>query len=125
MGASGVAPNGRGGGNNRRSKRNPGQGQSEKGPDTQAGAYDLTVDLLQQLPPEQQKMHLGERLYPLIHKSQPSLAGKITGMLLDSGWSNDELLALIKDEDKLLPKIQEAVDVLASANVLPPAEGAQ
>jgi polyadenylate-binding protein len=124
MGGSGVAPNGRGG-NNRRSKRNPGQGQSEKGPDTQAGAYDLTVDLLQQLPPEQQKMHLGERLYPLIHKSQPSLAGKITGMLLDSGWSNDELLALIKDEDKLLPKIQEAVDVLASANVLPPAEGAQ
>jgi len=115
-------PNGGRGGNNnnRRSKKNP---QQEKG-EQQAAGYDLTLEFLQQFPPEQQKMHLGERLYPLIHKSQPSLAGKITGMLLDSGWSNEELLSLIKDEDKLFPKIQEAVEVLERANILP-AEGAQ
>jgi len=85
--------------------------------------YDLSVELLQQYTIEQQKMMLGERLYPLISKSQPNLAGKITGMLLDSGWSNEELLALVKDEEKLLPKISEAVDVLERANAIPPNEG--
>jgi len=118
---SSAGSNGRGNRGSNTKRRHP---QHHEKTAEQTGAYDLSVELLQQLPAEQQKMHLGERLYPLIHKSQPSLAGKITGMLLDSGWSNEELLALIKDEEKLMPKIQEAVDVLHSANVIP-AEGAQ
>jgi len=117
-GAGGPPSNGRGG---RRSKRSPQQGPQEKVPEQPV--YDLSVDVLQQYPIEQQKMMLGERLYPLISKTQPSLAGKITGMLLDSGWSNEELLALVKDEEKLLPKIAEAVDVLERANALTPNEG--
>jgi len=121
--ASGGAPaNGRGRRSNNRARNAP-QGQDKT---VDQPSYDLTLDVLQQFPPEQQKMVLGERLYPLIFKSQPLLAGKITGMLLDSGWSNEELLSLIKEEDKLLPKIAEAVDVLERANVIAPgAEGAQ
>jgi len=113
-GSGGSAPqaNGRGA---RKSRKNP--QPTEKAPEQPV--YDLTVDLLQQYPIEQQKMMLGERLYPLISKTQPSLAGKITGMLLDSGWSNEELLALVKDEEKLIPKIAEAVDVLERANAIP------
>lgn len=90
--------------------------QIDKASEQQPG-YDLTVEYLSQFPVEQQKMMLGERLYPLISKTQSTLAGKITGMLLDSGWSNDELLALVKDEERLLPKIAEAVDVLEKANM--------
>jgi len=119
-GSGGPPSNGRGG-NQRRSRRNPQSGPTEKVPDQPV--YDLSVELLQQYTIEQQKMMLGERLYPLISKSQPNLAGKITGMLLDSGWSNEELLALVKDEEKLLPKISEAVDVLERANAIPPNEG--
>jgi len=121
-GASGAggppSSNGRGAG--RKSRKNP-QQATEKVPEQPM--YDLSVELLQQYPIEQQKMMLGERLYPLISKSQPNLAGKITGMLLDSGWSNEELLALVKDEEKLHPKIAEAVDVLERANVMSPNEG--
>jgi len=65
---------------------------------------------------EQQKLYLGEQLYPLIAKVDKSLAGKITGMLLDSGWSVEELNSLVVDESKLLAKIDEARNVLAGAN---------
>jgi len=41
-------------------------------------------------------------------------------MLLDSGWSNEDLLSLINNEDKLLPKISEAVDVLERARMPDP-----
>jgi len=58
---------------------------------------------------------LGEQLYPMIQKVQPKLAGKITGMLLDSGWGIPELLSLVHDEEKLATKIAEAVAVLARA----------
>lgn len=111
--------NGRGGGQRRSRATRP---QQDKAPEQQ---YDtLTIEFLNQFPPENQKMVLGERLYPLISKFQPSLAGKITGMLLDSGYSNEDLLALIKDEEKLHVKIEEAVEVLQRANVLPE-QGAQ
>jgi len=77
--------------------------------------HELSLQQLDQYPPEQQKLLLGERLYPLIQKSQPQLAGKITGMLLDSGWSIDELFGLLGDEEKLNGKIEEAVVVLKRA----------
>jgi len=120
--AAGAPPGANGRGGQRRSRaagRNPQQDKTPEQP------YDtLTIEFLNQFPPENQKMVLGERLYPLISKFQPSLAGKITGMLLDSGYSNEDLLALIKEEDKLHIKIEEAVEVLQRANVLPE-QGAQ
>ena len=53
---------------------------------------------------------LGERLFPLVSQSQPKLAGKITGMLLE--MDNGELLVLLEQPDALAMKIQEALQVL-------------
>ncbi|NXY75251.1 EPAB protein, partial [Glareola pratincola] len=48
------------------------------------GQEPLTASVLAAAPPQEQKqMIAGERLYPLIHTLHPSLAGKITGMLLE------------------------------------------
>jgi len=79
------------------------------------GSIELTMAQLSQFPQEQQKLLLGERLYPLIVPSQGNLAGKITGMFLDSGWSTEELLSLIHDDNKLQQKIQNAIEVLQRA----------
>jgi len=65
----------------------------------------------QTLDPEEQKNLLGERLYFLISKPQPALAGKITGMILDSS-SVDEIMHLIEDNKALDDKIDEALKVL-------------
>ena len=54
---------------------------------------------------------IGERMYPLILKSQPELAGKITGMLLES-CDLPELMKLVEDGSALNAKIQEALTVL-------------
>jgi len=66
--------------------------------------------------PDQQKLLLGEKLYPIIHEYEPELAGKITGMLLDSGWNIDELYSLLENDDKLKQKIEEAREVLSRAS---------
>jgi len=76
---------------------------------------DLSLASLSQYPFEQQKLFLGEKLYPLIAQSQPTLAGKITGMFLDSGWSIEELFSLLTDEQKLHEKIEDALAVLENA----------
>jgi len=82
---------------------------------------EVSLQQLSQYPVDQQKLFLGERLYPLIHKVEPSLAGKITGMLLDSGWSIEDLFSLLTDEAKLNAKIDEAIRVLqrAASNTKP------
>jgi len=67
-------------------------------------------------PQDQQKLIIGEALYPLIVKKQPERAGKITGMLLDAGWDIDELYSLLENEEKLNQKIIEAVTVLDKDN---------
>ena len=61
-------------------------------------------------PPEQQKRLLGERLFPLVQKVEPHLAGKITGMLLE--MDNGELLNLLESPYALNAKIREALSVL-------------
>jgi len=65
----------------------------------------------QGMDPEEQKNMLGERLYFLISKPQPALAGKITGMILDSS-TVDEMMHLIEDNKALDEKIDEALKVL-------------
>uniref|UniRef100_A0A8C5TYL6 PABC domain-containing protein n=1 Tax=Malurus cyaneus samueli TaxID=2593467 RepID=A0A8C5TYL6_9PASS len=74
------------------------------------GQEPLTASLLAAAPPQEQKQMIGERLYPLIHVLHPSLAGKITGMLLEI--DNSELLLLLESPDSLRAKIEEAVTVL-------------
>lgn len=70
----------------------------------------LTASALASATPEMQKNMIGERLYPLIHQSQPELAGKITGMLLE--MDNSELLHLLESPEALNAKIAEALQVL-------------
>jgi len=71
----------------------------------------LTLSALASSSPEVQKNMIGERLYPLIHQTQPNLAGKITGMLLE-GMDNSKLSHLLESPKALDAKIQEAVRVL-------------
>ncbi|MED6162124.1 hypothetical protein PIB30_067403 [Stylosanthes scabra] len=65
--------------------------------------------------PEQQKQILGEHLYPLIKKLKPTLAAKITGMLLE--MDNAELLLLLESPESLSAKVEEAVQVLKNTKV--------
>eukprot|EP00977_Amphora_coffeiformis_P008529 scaffold1931_cov162-Amphora_coffeaeformis.AAC.6 len=75
----------------------------------------LTAAALASASPEMQKNMIGERLYPLIHQSQPELAGKITGMLLE--MDNSELLHLLESPEALGSKISEALQVLEAHQV--------
>merc|ERR1740121_1165694 len=72
----------------------------------------LTAAALAAAPPSAQKQMLGERLFPLISKLQPQLAGKITGMMLE--MDNSELLIMLDSEQQLKHKVDEAMLVLDS-----------
>lgn len=64
-------------------------------------------------PPEQQRMIIGEALYPLVEAVEPTSAAKVTGMLLEMDQS--EVLHLIESPDALQAKVAEAVAVLQAA----------
>jgi len=120
VGGAGVggakAGNVGGAGRQTRATRQPdGPGQRRPQNPLVDGPHDLTLAQLSQYPHDQQKLLIGERLYPLIVPTQGTLAGKITGMFLDSGWTTEELLSLIHDEHKLQQKIDNALEVLARA----------
>ncbi|XP_033493902.2 polyadenylate-binding protein 1A isoform X1 [Epinephelus lanceolatus] len=74
------------------------------------GQEPLTASMLAAAPPQEQKQMLGERLFPLIQAMHPSLAGKITGMLLEI--DNSELLHMLESPESLRSKVDEAVAVL-------------
>ncbi|XP_078423387.1 polyadenylate-binding protein 4 isoform X1 [Cetorhinus maximus] len=74
------------------------------------GQEPLTASMLAAAPPQEQKQMLGERLFPLIQSMHPSLAGKITGMLLEI--DNSELLHMLESPESLRSKVEEAVAVL-------------
>lgn len=63
--------------------------------------------------PDQQRMILGEALYPLVEAKDAANAAKITGMLLEMDQS--EVLHLVESPDALASKVQEAVAVLKAA----------
>uniref|UniRef100_A0AAY4C2C0 Polyadenylate-binding protein n=1 Tax=Denticeps clupeoides TaxID=299321 RepID=A0AAY4C2C0_9TELE len=74
------------------------------------GQEPLTASMLAAAPPQEQKQMLGERLFPLIQAMHPTLAGKITGMLLEI--DNSELLHMLESHESLRSKVEEAVAVL-------------
>jgi len=74
------------------------------------GQEPLTASMLAAAPPQEQKQMLGERLFPLIQRMYPDLAGKITGMLLEI--DNAELVHMLEDQTSLKGKVEEAVSVL-------------
>merc|ERR1719398_438397 len=61
-------------------------------------------------PPGMQKQMLGEKIFPMISRIHPEMAGKITGMMLE--MDNSELLMLIESPDQLKAKVDEALRVL-------------
>jgi len=66
-----------------------------------------------QMSSSQQKQMIGERLFPRIAALQPTLAGKITGMMLDMDIS--ELFMLLDSQTQLKLKVDEALRVLQQA----------
>ncbi|CAE6422207.1 unnamed protein product [Rhizoctonia solani] len=89
------------------SARPAGQATSTPTPETNSG---LTSQALAAASPMEQKQMLGEMIYLQIHQSEPELAGKITGMLLE--MDNSELLHLLDTPDAMHAKVQEAIAVL-------------
>ena len=70
----------------------------------------LTAAALANASPEEQKQMLGEAIYPKIAATQPQLAGKLTGMILELPVG--ELLHLLEDDEALSSKVDEALNVL-------------
>merc|ERR1719163_2530406 len=76
------------------------------------GGAPLNASALAAAPPQVQKQMIGEKLYPMIAKIQPELAGKVTGMMLE--MDNSELLILLESEQQMKSKVDEAMRVLSS-----------
>jgi polyadenylate-binding protein len=70
----------------------------------------LEASSLANAPPGMQKQMLGEKIFPLIARLQPEMAGKITGMMLE--MDNSELLILLESPEQLKMKVDEALRVL-------------
>lgn len=71
----------------------------------------------------QQRNMLGEMLYPRIAAREQTLAGKITGMLLELDTS--ELLNMLEDGAVLAGKVDEAVSVLRQVGFGKPGQAPQ
>ncbi|XP_062193406.1 polyadenylate-binding protein 8-like [Phragmites australis] len=67
-------------------------------------------------PPDQQRLMLGENLYPLVDQLEHEQAAKVTGMLLE--MDQTEVLHLLESPDALKAKVAEAMEVLRSAQHL-------
>ncbi|XP_023549690.1 polyadenylate-binding protein 3-like [Cucurbita pepo subsp. pepo] len=67
--------------------------------------------------PTHQRLMLGEQLYPLVERLEPTHAAKVTGMLLE--MDQPEVLHLIEPPDDLKNKVAEAMEVLRKASSEP------
>ena len=83
----------------------PGQAAVVAAMPQQAVQEPLTATMLAAAPLHEQWQMLGERLFPLIQRMYPDLAGKITGMLLEI--DNAELLHMLEDGNSLKSKVRE------------------
>jgi len=81
------------------------------------GQEPLTASMLAAAPPQEQKQMLGERLFPLIQRMFPDLAGKITGMLLEI--DNAELVHMLEDQNSLKGKVRYWSILLTVRLILP------
>merc|ERR1719456_272904 len=90
----------------------PPRPQGAAGPDPNAP---LSAAALAAAPPAMQKQMLGTKLYPMVAKHQPEMAGKITGMMLE--MDNSDLLILLESETQLKNKVDEAVRVLEAVKL--------
>ena len=71
----------------------------------------IDQEYLGTLPLEEQKQYLGDHIFPLIQKTQPFLAKKITGMLLD--LPNAEIIRAITIQQILDKWISDAISTLS------------
>ncbi|WOH04750.1 hypothetical protein DCAR_0624162 [Daucus carota subsp. sativus] len=76
-------------------------------------SFEAFAYLLEKSTPEDQKLMLGENLYPMVEKLEPNLAAKVTGMLLEMPRS--EILPFFKSKKALKAKVAEALQVLKIA----------
>jgi len=84
--------------------------QPEQSQMVMPGQEPLTASILATASQTEQKQMIGERLFPLVQEYQPTMAGKITGMLLEI--DNSELLHMLEQRELLAAKVEEAVQVL-------------
>ena len=85
-------------------------------PAQQQGTVSLAAELAS-ASPDQQRIIIGEALYPLVEAVEPAAAAKVTGMLLEMDQS--EVLHLIEDQGALNAKVGEAMHVLRQAGQAP------
>ena len=69
------------------------------------------------------QQQLGDRLFPRVQSLRPSLATKITGMLLE--LTPAQLLLLLASEDSLRQRVEEAVDIILASGGGQNSTGAQ
>lgn len=94
--------------------RAPAQQPAPRSAGGQPDLPNITPAALANASPMEQKQMLGEVIYMRIASSQPELAGKITGMLLE--MDNSELVHLLESNDALNAKVNEALSVLQDFN---------
>lgn len=83
------------------------KGQGYRGEDNQLGQ-------LANMPPQEQKQLIGEKLYPMVSQlTDTEKAGKVTGMLLE--MENSELLIMLDDRNVLSQKVTDAMEALITS----------
>ncbi|KAL1821899.1 hypothetical protein ACET3Z_016768 [Daucus carota] len=71
-------------------------------------------------PADQQRIMLGENLYPLVDQLEHNHAAKVTGMLLE--MDQTEVLHLLESPDSLKAKVAEAMEVLKHVSQVNPTD---
>ncbi|KAL2537357.1 Polyadenylate-binding protein 8 [Forsythia ovata] len=64
--------------------------------------------------PMEQRMMMGESLYPLVEQLEPETAAKVTGMLLE--MDQPEVLHLLESPEALRAKVAEAMEILKNVS---------
>ena len=89
---------------------------SESAPKARAGGSG-PKDITPSTAADNTRQAIGERIYSLVQRVQPRLAGRITGMLLELDQA--EQLSLLGSPDDLSARIDEALAVLGEHGALP------